>query len=456
MEQAANMIQYYNSFPASVRSKIINCQFSNRTEITPPAARGSGGDDDTPPNRILLVSFSNIRSLVTIEHLQQTFSQYGQLAKIVTFEKRRGELEAFIEFKETEDAIRAKQALNGKEMFLGSCRLRVGFSRLGHLTAKANDLRSRDFTHPLRSVPMNMAQHNAMAHEDFKSYVPASNSAPGSNSSSSVAPSGWPSYVDPYSYNYPPSPNPSPNLGINSHNMPVGVGMSMGVNYGHNGAMYGVMAAQDGCVLLVSNLPETLSDHPDRLFVLFGLYGDVHRVKILHKKKSTAMVQFATPDQAQVALSYLNRLEVFGCDLAINVSKYKEILLRPVGVQLNVNVQNEDRTKDYIDSKAHRFRIANSKNAAHICAPTNVLHFSNLPPNFSEADLSNMTSTDGLANVQAVRFLKQAKNESKMALVAVGDRDEAIRVLLRWHNQKIGGKWIRVSFSNRSITANHD
>ena len=36
------------------------------------------------------------------------------------------------------------------------------------------------------------------------------------------------------------------------------------------------------------------------LFFSLGVYGDVHRVKILFNKKDSALIQFATPQQAAV------------------------------------------------------------------------------------------------------------------------------------------------------------
>jgi hypothetical protein len=36
----------------------------------------------------------------------------------------------------------------------------------------------------------------------------------------------------------------------------------------------------------------------DHLFTLFGVYGDVQRVKILFNKKDTALVQMSEPQQA--------------------------------------------------------------------------------------------------------------------------------------------------------------
>lgn len=62
------------------------------------------------------------------------------------------------------------------------------------------------------------------------------------------------------------------------------------------GAMGGAMGGDDTPVVLVSNLNADVVTPAD-LQVLFGVYGDVHRVKILFNKKDTALVQFATSAQ---------------------------------------------------------------------------------------------------------------------------------------------------------------
>ena len=63
------------------------------------------------------------------------------------------------------------------------------------------------------------------------------------------------------------------------------------------------------CVLLVSNLNEEYVT-TDAIFTLFGVYGDVQRVKILYNKKDTALVQMAEPHQTQLAISHLDKVGV--------------------------------------------------------------------------------------------------------------------------------------------------
>lgn len=55
-------------------------------------------------------------------------------------------------------------------------------------------------------------------------------------------------------------------------------------------------SSQSGTVLIISNLdPKFVT--PEALFVLFGVYGDVLRVKILFGKPDTALVQLSTEQQ---------------------------------------------------------------------------------------------------------------------------------------------------------------
>ena len=93
-----------------------------------------------------------------------------------------------------------------------------------------------------------------------------------------------------------------------------GVGGGVGGGGGLLGAGLGASpgaASPSGVVLLVSNMP----DGPvttDDLFTLFGVYGDVVRVKILYNKKDNALVQMADGTQeCVVCMNCLQRVEEF-------------------------------------------------------------------------------------------------------------------------------------------------
>ena len=48
--------------------------------------------------------------------------------------------------------------------------------------------------------------------------------------------------------------------------------------------------------MIVSNIPERTT--PNMLFKIFGVYGNVLKVKILYKKRDTALVEYETEEQA--------------------------------------------------------------------------------------------------------------------------------------------------------------
>lgn len=54
-----------------------------------------------------------------------------------------------------------------------------------------------------------------------------------------------------------------------------------------------------------------------------GVYGDVIRVKILFNKKDTALIQMAEPSQAQHAITYLDRIRLFGKTIHVMASKHQ-------------------------------------------------------------------------------------------------------------------------------------
>ncbi|CAH8519755.1 unnamed protein product [Heterobilharzia americana] len=193
-------------------------------------------------------------------------------------------------------------------------------------------------------------------------------------------------------------------------------------------------------VLIVSNLNEE-KVCPDALFTLFGVYGDVTRVKIMFNKKSTALVQFSDAQQALTALYYLNGQPLYGKPLKIAVSRFNI-------VQLPKEDTNVGLTKDYTNSPLHRFRKPNSKNFANIYAPNHVLHLSNIPSAITEEEVRMIFETKGY-HVTDFKFMLKDK---KMALIQLENVDMAIQALIDLHNcQLTENSHLRISFSKTAI-----
>ncbi|CAL8108587.1 unnamed protein product [Orchesella dallaii] len=210
----------------------------------------------------------------------------------------------------------------------------------------------------------------------------------------------------------------------------------------HHGAVPGVgPVGLPGCVLLVSNLSEE-SITPDGLFTLFGVYGDVQRVKILFNKKDSALVQMREPTQAQLAMTYLDRLKLHGKVIRVTISKHGNVQMPKEGQP------DAGLTKDYSNSPLHRFKKPDSKNYQNIYAPSATLHLSNIPASVNEDEISEAFKANGF-NVKGFKFFPK---DRKMALLQLPSVEEAGEALIKMHNHQLReNAHLRVSFSKSTI-----
>ncbi|CAL4094763.1 unnamed protein product [Meganyctiphanes norvegica] len=195
------------------------------------------------------------------------------------------------------------------------------------------------------------------------------------------------------------------------------------------------------CVLLVSSLNQDKVTC-DAIFTLFGVYGDVLRVKILFNKKDTAMVQMAEPRQVELAIHNLDKVTFWGKTIRVNQSKHQS-------VQMPRDNDSEAAryTKDYSNSPLHRFKKPGSKNYQNIFPPGPVLHLSNLPTDIDSRELEE-AFTDAGATVVDFKFF----DNRKMALIKLSSTEDAIEALIKMNNYQLDKKsYLRVSFSKSTF-----
>jgi len=358
---------------------------------------GGGGGGNT----ILLVTIVNMRIRVTLENIHQVFRNFGEVLRIVTFEKKSN-FQALVEFANGSSAAQAKVKLEQKDMFQGCCTLMITYStRSPPLRVIANNHRSRDFTidQSGQGGTLGGTGGNGM------SLFSGGGSCFGGGYGSSA-----------YGYSQ----------GAYGGPMPFGF-------RGHEGT--------EGSVLLVHNLNQN-KVNPDVLQTLFGVYGDVLRVKILFHKKDSALIQMATPQQAALAKRYLDKVEVYGHELAILFSKHSTVQLPPAQGKYD----SSELVKDFSESRLHRFRIPNSRNELHIAAPAPTLHVSNLP-DMTEDELSNLFN-DEMEKDGGVVSVKLFGKDKHMAFITFESLSASIHNLIKYHNHHIKGKHIKLTFSH--------
>jgi hnRNP-L/PTB/hephaestus splicing factor len=433
IESSSKLLGAYGTQQPSIRGSSIGFQFSTRQTVTanpryPSSGQqqsGSffGGDSKDPaPNVILLVTIVNNRLPVSLDNLYTVFRAYGDVLRIVTFEK--GAFKAFIEYAHVSSAINAKRQLEGKDMFQGCCTLQISFSSAkAPLVVKMENHRAHDFS----LGPLNPGGYQGYGAQSAPPY--GGNQGYGGQ-------------------NFGGYGNPSPSGGFGGPPQGgygsdrFGGGQQPYSPYGPPPDQYRA-GPQHGCVLLVNKLP-TENVTTDILFTLFGVYGNVMRVKILYNKKDTAFVQFQTVEQATTARQYLDKVELFGQTIYVSTSRNKEVSLPP----LNSKFEPSQLTKDYSDSKLHRFRMPNSKNAKHVCAPSSSLHISGLPEGTTDEQLESFFSEQ-----VTIEGAKMFENNSRMGFVHFASIADAISALLLFHNAKFGGRLIKATFSHSNGAA---
>ncbi|RUS73289.1 hypothetical protein EGW08_018938 [Elysia chlorotica] len=146
----------------------------------------------------------------------------------------------------------------------------------------------------------------------------------------------------------------------------------------------------------------------------------------------------ADSSQAMQAITYLDKVRVWGKQLRVGSSKHQMIQLPKEGQS------DSGLTKDFMNSPHHRFRRSGSKK--YIIPPTAVLHLYYVA-SLEEDDIRRMFSQYG-----TVKGFKFFPNDRKMALIEMSTVEEATLSLMGLHNYQVGDNLhLRVSFSRSTI-----
>lgn len=428
-EEAANtMVNYYTSVAPVLRGQPIYIQFSNhkelKTDSSPNQARAQAalqavnsvqsgnlalaasaaavdaGMAVAGQSPVLRIIVENLFYPVTLDVLHQIFSKFGTVLKIITFTKNN-QFQALLQYADPVSAQHAKLSLDGQNIYNACCTLRIDFSKLTSLNVKYNNDKSRDYTRP---------------------DLPSGDSQPSLDQTMAAA----------FGLSVP---------NVHGALAPLAIPSAAAAAAAAGRIAIPGLAGAGNSVLLVSNLnPERVT--PQSLFILFGVYGDVQRVKILFNKKENALVQMADGSQAQLAMSHLNGHKLHGKSVRITLSKHQSVQLPREGQE------DQGLTKDYGSSPLHRFKKPGSKNFQNIFPPSATLHLSNIPPSVSEDDLKSLFSSNG----GVVKGFKFFQKDRKMALIQMGSVEEAVQALIELHNHDLGeNHHLRVSFSKSTI-----
>jgi len=395
--------------------------------------------------RVLHVVIEKEQYPVSIHQFYELFSRHGRVLRIVMFKKisenshahQKSSQQVLIEMADPTEAQTAHYKFNGQNIYDGCNIMRIDFSKLNELQVKSDNEQRWDYTRTPRPQTLSTSGWNVNRSQQHVNnmYTGSFNNGP---------PSGTYYSNGQYQFNVNMQP---PNIYQHGLGDP---------RYG-----YDPRASQDSLrlnqmipngstlnsyidhtnIICATNLNED-KINPDDLFILFGVYGDVQRVKILFEKRDTALIEFSNNVQAAIAMKHLNGHTLYGRELKVRTSKFVRVNLPKEGAP------GGDLTKDFTNHPLHRYRKERSKNYDNIYAPSDVLHLSNIPDNTPQERLTSLF-TDLQCNVVQFKFFK----DPKMALIKLGSIEEALYSLIKTHNHKMSAnQHLRVSFSKGYLT----
>eukprot|EP00040_Diaphanoeca_grandis_P030301 m.178745 g.178745 ORF g.178745 m.178745 type:complete len:511 (-) comp31953_c2_seq3:324-1856(-) len=422
-----------------LRGKLVRVQFSGHQQLvsrqTPNNVQMGGSK---APSRVLLVKVTDQVHPIDLEIMRVIFGKYGEVLRIATFSKN-GQFNALIEMKEIHDAAQAQSELDCQNIYTGCCMIHVEFSQRDRIEIQHNSDTHRDFTrpdlgNPSARPPVARAMGMGMPPVGFpRQGFPAQNMGSVFGRNNQGGPGSLPA-----PHVMQPMGGLSQNRGLpNPAGMPVPSGMQP-MSFPHEM----VQDSAPGSVLLVDNLNEE-EITPDLLFRLIGVFADVMRVKILYKKKDTALVQLRDNTRSAAVVEALTGVFLKGKDLRLKISRHNE-------VQLPREPTAEPLTSDFSNSKLHRFKNPMSKNIVHVYPPCAMLHISNIVENL---DFEALTAAFGAYGT--VKASKRFPQDPRMALIEMSTVAEAVEALVMLHDTEFKGsdtgRRIRVSFSKSKI-----
>jgi len=423
-EVAQQMVEDCIISPPTIRQRIMYIQFSNHKELKTDnspnqqkvqAVLQAMQQTEGGPNHVLRVVVENMLYPITLEILHTIFTKFGVVLKTITFTKNN-QFQALIQMGDAVQSQTAKLSLDGQNIYNGCCTLRIEFSKLECLNVKYNNDKSRDYTRNDLPSGENAILSTPNPLQSILSH------------SSSLMPSPIPNHAATIAAALQQSQLSLPSSGMLKN---AAVAAQLAALVGGQ-----QIASNSNTVLHVSNLTEGVVT-PLMLFTLFGVYGDVIRVKILFQKKDSSLIQMNDSTQAQLAIKHLNGVRLFGKPMHVVMSKHHQVQMPKEGQDV------ENLTQDYTNSPLHRFKKPGSKNFQNIFPPSEVLHLSNIPPETSEDILKENFSLHG--TVVGFKFFQK---DRRMALIQLSNVEEAVKCLVMLHNFKLSDtNHLRVSFS---------
>ncbi|XP_017051015.1 heterogeneous nuclear ribonucleoprotein L isoform X5 [Drosophila ficusphila] len=402
--------------------------------------------ETTRPNHILLFTIINPFYPITVDVLHKICHPHGQVLRIVIFKKNG--VQAMVEFDNLDAATRARENLNGADIYAGCCTLKIDYAKPEKLNVYKNEPdTSWDYTlstvkeigngrSPLLQEPLYGTRPQPYSKSLFsipENVVMLESQPPLLGPGAAFPPFGAPEY-------HPTTPENWKGAAIH----PTGLMKEpAGVVPGRNASVAFTQQGQaQGAVMMVYGLDHDTSN-TDKLFNLVCLYGNVARIKFLKTKEGTAMVQMGDSVAVERCVQHLNNIPV-GTGGKIQIAFSKQNFLSEV-INPFLLPDHTPSFKEYTGSKNNRFLSPAQASKNRIQPPSKILHFFNTPPGLTEDQLIGIFNIKDVP-ATSVRLFPLKTERSSSGLIEFPNISQAVLAIMKCNHLPIEGKGTKFPF----------
>ncbi|XP_041449276.1 heterogeneous nuclear ribonucleoprotein L isoform X14 [Drosophila obscura] len=336
---------------------------------------------------------------------------HGQVLRIVIFKKNG--VQAMVEFDNLDAATRARENLNGADIYAGCCTLKIDYAKPEKLNVYKNEPdTSWDYTLSTGEIlpkPPLLGPGAAFPTFGAPEYHPTT---PDNWKGASIHPTGL---------------MKEPTGVVPGRNAPVA---------------FTPQGQAQGAVMMVYGLDHDTSN-TDKLFNLVCLYGNVARIKFLKTKEGTAMVQMGDSVAVERCVQHLNNIPV-GTGGKIQIAFSKQNFLSEV-INPFLLPDHTPSFKEYTGSKNNRFLSPAQASKNRIQPPSKILHFFNTPPGLTEDQLIGIFNIKDVP-ATSVRLFPLKTERSSSGLIEFPNISQAVLAIMKCNHLPIEGKGTKFPF----------
>ncbi|KAI3381791.1 hypothetical protein SNEBB_011074 [Seison nebaliae] len=330
--------------------------------------------NERKPNHVILLTIVNANYPIDVSIIHLICQPYGEVQRIVIF--RKNGVQALVEYDTIDSGIRAIQTLNKANIYSGCCQIRAEYSTTTKLNVTSNNSDRWDIQNGTNSL-------------QAKSHNPQNNSNSPSYDNQQQQQEIWKQV---YVQNLQDILRSQMNLSNSSKSQAEMFETTARLAKMTRDVLLpnSSLEMQRKMVIVIYGFTNNKWTC-DYLFNLICLYGNVNKILFLKTTRRLAMIELSNGKTYQKISSFIPQISALSDELSVKQSKkssvdcYKSSMLEN-GSPSYVDYTNSTKNRYTTEKRAQRNRPT---------FPTQILHFYNAPPSYTETKLMEIFQNAG-------------------------------------------------------------